>query len=126
MPYGRANRAIPDKKVPAGTVISGSMASPDVGGSVLDSAGIIASLDDIGTVIASQAALASAEYIPDSLLRNITIDSGNVLLVEKPERYNDITNNGKIIILSTGQLGIMGSLKNAGTVIIHKEGRLIT
>jgi hypothetical protein len=125
MSYGRAKKAIPAKKTPTGTTISGSSDPVAAVGSVLDSSGIIASLDAIGAKISTQDASA-AEYTPDSLLQNITIDDGDVLFVEKSERYNDITNNGKIIILPTGSLIGVGNFSNSGTVLIHNEGRLIT
>ena len=131
MSYGRAHKAVPNKKVSSG-ISSGGTAGGAAGGASIDTSGITASLDTINASLDTinttlrAANTESDSYIPDSLIRSLTVLSGQILYIDKPERYNDLTNSGQIIITPTGILVIFGILGNSGTIVIHNGGRLVT
>ena len=123
MNYGRAHKAIPSKTLSSG--VGSGTAAAAAGGASINTQGIETWLDTINTTLRAAGADADS-YYPDSLVRSLTVLSGEVLFVEKLERFNDLTNNGQVIIAATGALMIFGNLRNSGTVKIHNGGRLIT
>ena len=125
MSHGRAYRAKPSKKISSGITsgASGQVAAGVTGS--IDMAGVVTALDTINTTLRSTST-DSDTYIPDFLVRNLTVLSSEVLYIDKPERVNNLTNGGQVIITPTGVLVVLGNLANSGTILIHNGGRLVT